>query len=333
MIWLTWRQFRVQALVAGTALTLLAIYLVVLGNQIRHSYNTDILGCLSGSCDPAKQNFLKDYQVPVVLIGILLAGVPALIGVFWGAPLIARELEEGTHRLVWNQSVTRTRWLAIKLGFIAAVSVATTGLHSLLLTWSASRYDQVRGNRFTPLIFGSRNIVPLGYAVFAFVLGVVFGLVVRRTVMAMTLTLVIFAAVQVLVPNLVRSHLMSPVTQNVTFNAAALTGADGFQITPTFARISNYTPPGSWGLAGTSYILNADGARADGDSIVACIQRGDHGPNPDDACLKRLNMHFVTSVQPASRYWPFQWIELSAFLVLSVLLGGFGFWWIRNRPS
>ena len=42
--------------------------------------------------------------------------MPALIGAFWGAPLITREFEAGTFRLAWNQSVTRARWLAIKLG-------------------------------------------------------------------------------------------------------------------------------------------------------------------------------------------------------------------------
>ena len=46
-------------------------------------------------------------------MAVLIA--PAIVGIFWGAPLIARELETGTHRLVWNQTVTRTGWLATKL--------------------------------------------------------------------------------------------------------------------------------------------------------------------------------------------------------------------------
>jgi len=51
-------------------------------------------------------------------LGLVVLVVPALIGVFWGAPLIARELETGTFRLAWTQSVTRTRWLAVKLGVV-----------------------------------------------------------------------------------------------------------------------------------------------------------------------------------------------------------------------
>ena len=48
--------------------------------------------------------------------GAALYLTPALIGTFWGAPLVTRELEAGTLRLAWNQSVTRTRWMAAKLG-------------------------------------------------------------------------------------------------------------------------------------------------------------------------------------------------------------------------
>jgi hypothetical protein len=32
---------------------------------------------------------------------------------FWGAPLVAGELESGTFRLAWTQDVSRVRWLAL----------------------------------------------------------------------------------------------------------------------------------------------------------------------------------------------------------------------------
>lgn len=56
-----------------------------------------------------------------------LPAVPAVIGMFWGAPLISRELETGTHYLAWNQGVTRTRWLATKLGLGAAAAMTPPG--------------------------------------------------------------------------------------------------------------------------------------------------------------------------------------------------------------
>ena len=54
--------------------------------------------------------------------------VPAVIGIFWGAPMIAREIEAGTYRLVWTQSITRTRWLVSKLG-VAGIGSRGRGLH------------------------------------------------------------------------------------------------------------------------------------------------------------------------------------------------------------
>ena len=132
--------------------------------------------------------------------------MPALIGVFWGAPLVARELETGTYRLAWNQSVTRTRWLAVKLGLIGLAAMAAAGLLSLMVTWWSSPIDQAlaargpqraqRRNRFAPLLFGARGIVPIGYAAFAFALGVTVGVLIRRTLPAMATTLAVFVAVR-----------------------------------------------------------------------------------------------------------------------------------------
>ena len=54
--------------------------------------------------------------------------VPALIRLFWGAPLVSRELETGAFRLAWTQSVTRTRWLAVKLAAAGLAAMAVAGL-------------------------------------------------------------------------------------------------------------------------------------------------------------------------------------------------------------
>src|SRR5262249_52817678 len=82
-----------------------------------------------------------DELIFILCIGLLLV-TPAVIGVFWGAPLVAREIETGTFRLAWNQSVTRARWLAVKLGLIGLASMATARLRSLMLTWWASPIDR-----------------------------------------------------------------------------------------------------------------------------------------------------------------------------------------------
>ncbi|SHN13081.1 ABC transporter permease subunit [Cryptosporangium aurantiacum] len=327
MIWLTWRQFRIQAIVASAALIALAIYLVLLGRQMGQAYTNDIVGCLPSDCASARRGFDNTYGVQVALIGALLLGVPALIGVFWGAPLITRELEEKTDRLVWNQSITRVRWLAVKLTLLALASMAVTGLYSLLLTWSASRYDQLIGERFGALTFASRNIVPVGYAVFAFVLGTVVGLLVRRTLPAMALTLVLFAVIQVVMPTALRQHLMTPVTSTVKLDAEAMSRADFMGINARGAQIDGYTMPGAWSLTSSSQVFNADGTPYTLEQSEQCDQSD---PQEGMACTARQNLHFSYEYQPADRYWRFQWIELSVFLALSLSLTGFGLWRIRT---
>lgn len=330
MIWLTWRQFRTQAVVAFAALGVLAIYLVILGNQMRHAYTTDIVGCLPADCTGARRDFAKAYGTQVALIGALLLGLPALIGVFWGAPLVTRELEEKTDRMVWNQSVTRTRWLAVKLALLTLISMAVTGLSSLLLTWSASRYDQLVGERFGALTFASRNIAPIGYAAFAFLLGTVIGLLVRRTLPAMALTLALFAVIQVVMPTVLRQHLMTPVTTTVKLDLEAMSRSDFMGMNESGARIDGYTMPGAWSLTSSSQILNADGTPY---TLKQAQQCEGGGQEDGMACTERQNLHFSYTFQPAGRYWRFQWIELSAFLGLTVLLAGFGFWRIRRYSS
>ncbi|GIE86074.1 ABC transporter permease subunit [Actinoplanes regularis] len=329
MIWLTWRQFRTQARVAAAALAAIAVYLVYLGSRIRDDYK-GVLGCRPSDCGTTRHNFDESYTGPLMIAGLLLLAAPALIGMFWGAPLITREVEERTDRLVWNQSLTRTRWLVTKLVVLALVSAAVTGLFSLLLTWNATRYDQFIGNRFGALNFASRNVVPLGYAVFAFVLGTVIGLVVRRTLVAMALTLAVFAVVQLLVPTLVREHLMTPVTATVAFDEVTPSRSDLLAVNDRGATIIGYTMAGTWSLTDEAKVLNADGTPYTSQQATACDKSS---PTGGVACMARQNLHFSYTYQPADRYWPFQWIELCMYLAVTLLLAAFGLWWIRRRSG
>ncbi|WP_433065313.1 ABC transporter permease subunit [Dactylosporangium sp. CS-033363] len=330
MIWLTWRQFRTQAIVAAVALAALAAYLLYIGVQIRHDYTSQVLGCVPEDCLVTKREFLNRYEAPVGIVSLLLMAVPGLIGVFWGAPLVARELETKTDRLVWNQSVTRGRWLGVKLAVLGLAALAAAGLLSLLVTWSASDYDQYVGNRFAAPNFGARNVVPLGYALFAFVLGVVVGLLVRRTVASMAIVVAVYAALQILVPNAIRSHLLPPVTTDVALTQDVLAHANGFGLNQSSARIIGYTMAGTWPSDSIHQIYNADGTPYTSEQNRSCMTGS---IDKDFDCLATRNLHFTYTYQPGSRYWPFQWIETSAYLVLSVLLAGFGLWWVRRKVS
>ena len=179
---------------------------------------------------------MKGSTTELIFYGgiFLLYAVPALIGLFWGAPLVTRELEAGTFRLAWNQSVPRARWIAVKLGLLGLSAMVTAGLLSLMTGWWASPLyraaQDTRGQnslsitKFAPPLFGANGIAPIGYAAFAFALGVTAGVLIRRTLPAMAVTLAIFAVIQIFWPGVVRPHLIPPVRSVQALSAANFNG-------------------------------------------------------------------------------------------------------------
>ena len=215
MIWLSWRQFRTSALAGLIAGVAAVVPLLLLGIRLKQSRRSYLATCADAAgCADALRQYAAEHQNTLLFIdaGVLL--VPALIGMFWGAPLIAREFETGTHRLVWSQSIGRRRWFAIKLLVVASAVVLTATVLTGALTWAASPVDTAAGDRFTTIVFGARDLMPIAYAVFAFVAGAVLGLVVRRTVPAMALTGLLVIVTQVVLANGVRPHLMPPLHEN-----------------------------------------------------------------------------------------------------------------------
>jgi hypothetical protein len=337
MIWLTWRQYRVEFLVALGALLVVAAYVGYAGYTIRDAYNSDVLGCLAANgCDPgaAQTTFVERHKNTVVVLSALLMAVPTLFGLFWGAPLVGRELEAHTHRLVWNQSITRVHWLGVKLAVVGTAAALATGAFSLLLTWAASRYDQVKGERFFALTFASRNIVPVAYVLFAVMLGAVVGIVIRRTVPAMAVTLLLVVVLQALLPMAIRPYLRPPVTETVALTEEAIERGGGTVAPGDDGKviIKGYTDPGALMVTSSATLLDASGNGIPNTAIRDCLTQraGNGGGNSLVACLAERDLRFDVSYHPAQRYWWFQWVELSGFLLLTAALAGVGFWRIRR---
>jgi ABC-type transport system involved in multi-copper enzyme maturation permease subunit len=330
MIWLTWRQFRTPTVVAAGALGLLAIVLAITGPMAAHLFDTTVATCQAhNDCSvvtPSFQSYLAPLQT-VMQLAMLV--VPAVIGVFWGAPLISREIEAGTYRLAWTQSVTRTRWLAVKVGLAGLVSMAAAGLLSLMVTWWFSPFDLVSDDRITPAMFAQRGIVPVGYAAFAFALGVVTGLMVRRTIPAMAVTLVVFAAVQFAVPFWVRPHLIAPVHTTSALDMSAVTQM-GIEA-PGNMLIVGVKPqlPGAWIYS--AQVTTAAGGTDLGHAPAACSMN--NSPRQCNAAIAGLHLRQIVTYQPASRYWPLQWYETGLYLAVALILAGICFWRVRRRLS
>jgi ABC-type transport system involved in multi-copper enzyme maturation permease subunit len=319
MIRLTWLQFRAQAVTAAAAL---AAVVVVLAVSAPHR-----------ALDAGASRWL--YMAGIVVLYL----TPAIIGIFWGAPLISRELETGTFRLAWTQSISRTRWLAAKLGLTALASMVTAGLLSLLVTWWSSPMDQrnpLGGYRLPALLSGARDLAPIGSAAFAVALGVTIGLLARRVVPAIAITLAIVTAVQVAVPLWVRPHLISPVRTVSPLNLSAISAVGSSFPGNSLGVGATVNIPGAWVYS--SQVTTTGGSTSLGPAPHACTSRSTKvlpadQTNACNAALGRLHLRQVVIYQPASRYWAFQWSETAIYLALALLLTGFCTWWTSRRLS
>ncbi len=313
MIWLTWRQFRVSALAVLGALATFAVALAITGPQL-----ADLFRESQASFFDLLQ--FDEFKTGVFTVGTALVyALPAVVGVFWGAPLVAREFEAGTHRLVWTQSVTRTHWLGTKLA-VAAIAAFAAGLLGLLLTWWSGAIDDAIAAgysadtlmgmpRITPALFGSRGFLPAGLTLLALAIGVTASLVIRRSVVAMAATLVVVVAIQITLAMVVQPNLLEPRVELQAFSLETLDGvmAGGPQaVEATFKQIDvDLDKPGAWMLAQTTVDASGNAITQFPSWTGDCLgQRGAMA-----GCLQRLTdegFRQRVSYLPASDFWTLQ---------------------------
>ncbi len=330
MIWTAWRQFRAQAVIGAIAFALAAAYLVLLAVDVHSNYHA-LAACLAKGCGEGTIHAYKDrYNTVIPVTDLLLLAVPAILGVFWGAPLISTELTAGTHRLAWKQSVTRSRWLAVKLAVVGLSAMAFAGMLGLLLTWAASPYDKIEADRFSSTVFGARDIVPFAAAAFAFTLGAAAGAVLRRPVAAMGVALALFLGAQFVIPSVLRPNYLPAHHAVVQLDAQSLSNAKGIKTTKDSVEISGVTIPGAWVISSTEAV---DAARKppSPDIVTQCFKAREFSQTID--CFAKQNLHVTAAYQPRSRYWPFQLIETALNATVAALLVGLCFWWIRRCIS
>ncbi len=333
MIWLTWRRFRIQAAVIYGAVIVLVALFAATGPRLVHLHRVHGNAFLDevGGADSTL------YVVGSLFVLLL----PALIGMFWGAPLVSRELDAGTHRLVWTQT-TRTRWLVTQLSLIGLAAMVASGLLGLALSHWARPIDMAVDARngmpgpgifvfarMSREMFDSRGIVPIGYAAFAFVLGVTLGAVLRRTLPAMAVLLAVFTAAQITMSMAVRPHLLPTerLTTTITHENLTMIGMRGY-LTVVIDR------PGAWVIS--QHTVDSAGRAVHPPSwVMSCPSESasDRGSQACFARLNRLGYRQLVTYQPAGRFWALQAYETATYLVLALVLAGASTWWIRHRLS
>jgi hypothetical protein len=211
MSWVAWRQQRAETVLGVAVLAVLAALFIPTGLHMSGAYARD--GAASCVGTPASGcahllNAFDDRFSAIIGVTDWFALLPVLIAVIFAVPF-ALELERGSYRLAWTQSIARRRWLAAKLAVaLGSAGVCAAGI-ALLLTWWRRPLDHFHG-RIEPGAFQLEGIAPIAYTVFAATLIIALGVILRRTVLAIAVAIVAFLAVRIAIETSVRPHFAAP---------------------------------------------------------------------------------------------------------------------------
>ncbi len=297
MRWLLWRQHRLQGAVSSGVLAVFAVLLWITGVNMAHTYRSALAVCrANGTCDS-----LSLFQGDGAIIDLvnLSVVVPLLVGVFWGATLVGRELDTGTNTLVWTQGITRRAWLRGKLVTLLVSSALVGAAVSGLVTWWSGTMNSIGRNRFDPIRFDMQGVVPVAFTLFAAALGLASGVFWRRMLPAIATTVAGFLLVRFVVENYARPYYES-------------------------ARTASVPLAGRADLPGSPWVLSSNPALHNhplSGPIRLPAQCAGFGDRPQTGqCLSRLGYRLITTYQPSDRYWTFQFIEAAIFLALAAIL-------------
>jgi hypothetical protein len=293
-----------QALVTGVLLVGLGGFLLVHGLRTAEV----AAGFVPGSAELERALGAR-YEPAYQVLG-WLPWVPALVGLFWGAPVLAREFERGTHRLSWTQTVPKRRWVLTKLvGLGLLVSVCGLAMAGMVAAWQST----FAGTRFAGgnTLFAVTGVSAAGWWAFAFALGAASGALFRRMLPAMAVTVVLFL-VALVGFTFVRYYYAPPERVELTASATNNPAVDG-----SFGARYEWEDP--------------DGRVLSPGAQLAAAERLCPGAD-DRSCLYENGYRSVVYFQPLSRYWRFQLTEAGLLLAISLALGALAARSVTHRP-
>lgn len=311
MTWLSWRQQRTETVVTAALLALLAVAFIPSGIHMADLFaQQHIARCVNrqtDACSYAVGNFANSGGfVRGLLAGGWLNLIPGLIGVALAVPLLY-DLENGTIRLAWTQSLTRRRWLTTKLGMAVGTVLVAGVAYAILFTWYEGPFDRIWG-RWDQ--FGFEGIVPLGYTLFALGLALAVGVLVRRTAAALVVAFGAYVAARLFVQSWLRQRLVAPLSATWGVHARGPNVNHAWVITEGPSDKAGHLFTGSSNIFQLCAVASKNGAK---------------GLNP--ACMARHGAGFTHVVyQPGNRFWEVQGLEFALFAGVAVLLIVFAAW-------
>jgi hypothetical protein len=325
LAWVSLRQHRSGLLGGAVLLGVFGLYLLIFGLLGNHAY-AKVAGCHpagSALCHQLANAFRLDYwggdgsalqSGGAQTISSLLLAVPGLLGVFLGAPLLARELETGTFRFAWTQGCGRLRWAVAKLVLLAVVITAAAFAFTELFTWYYHPFladGQV--SRLLPLAFGLLGVAFAAWTLTAFALAAFTGALFKRTVPAMAVSLVVWIVLAIGTATTLRQHYRAAVTvRGWNFSA-------GWVVRQWVAA-----PDGK---------AQSQGAISNLAQHLPASVQNSASPSAFQDWLLQHHYTLWTAYQPDGRFWSFQFIEGGWLLALSAVLIAGTVWLVRRRAA
>ncbi|MGV9267106.1 hypothetical protein ACWDRR_20870 [Kitasatospora sp. NPDC003701] len=333
-VWLSLRQERTPLLIAGAVVLLLSGWMLVLGSRLQDFVEAQhIQGCnvvyFPPECEALSgQAIALDdrWGIAVLVTGWLLAALPVAFGVFFAAPLLAREFETGTYALAWTQSVSRQRWLAARLGVPLLLTLLGSCVLAVVSGWWAGVVQgrfAVPGyyHWFTWMSRTASGPSLVGFCLLSVALGAAVGLVVRRVVASIVVTAVLTLAVRFAVD--AGRYLLAPARE--AFAAVKMAGPlpdDQTRMVAT-GHLPTNTPLES-DVVGNGLITN-DGLRIPLDSDWTSVTADGARVCPSSECLAHHDtiVQAYTTYHPPADEWVMHWTQTGLSLAVTVLLVGF----------
>jgi hypothetical protein len=314
MVLVTWLQHRGALLGAAAVFGAVALYLGIMGLIIHHAWDASVAchPASSQTCQEQAQSF-GDHWHSGATIAFPLQLLPALIGAFVGAPVLAREMETGTFRYAWTQGFGRTRWIVAKMTLIGGTLAVIAGAFGVLANWYFGPFvNQGQLIPLDPRIFDLEGLAFPGWILAAFAIGAFSGMLIRRVVPAMATTMAVVGGLGLAAGLYLRQHYLPPLL---------LASTNG----PSSA---DWTL-GSWVTGPGGTVVNP-----------FLVDQACPGPGPLNSssgagpqCFPQHGFTQWWSYQPPTRYWPFQGIEGGALLALAVLLIAATIWLVHRRAA
>jgi hypothetical protein len=327
MTWLVWREYRAQGAIAFALLAAFAAVILVDGFAIASHWHSILLTCKGNSACLHQQQLLAIGLLSDLPYVSLI--VPAIVGLLWGAPLVAHELESRTTDFAWAQSVTRTRWLVVKAGWVVLAAAACGGAVAALVTWWSGPSNAMQANAFGPVQFDAQGIVPVGYAVFAMALGIAAGTVARRTLPAIAVVLGGFIGLRLVISDFLRPHYIPAVTAYYKLTGSFTPPGQAWYLSQGAISKTGVVLPQGLGSLGLGNVLPASCQKLLPTGVLVKAS----SMNAVYSCMQAHGWRGFTAYQPGGRYWTFQGIETGIYVLLAAALIAVTFAIVRRRDA